>query len=93
VRTIKIGILGDFNPEYRSHRATDWSLRHAARALGLEVEALWLPTPLLVESGVEEALESCDGLWASAGSPYRSMDGMLAGIRLARSRNWPFVAT
>jgi CTP synthase (UTP-ammonia lyase) len=93
VGTIKIGILGDFNPEYRSHLATDASLQHAARALGLEVEAPWVPTLSLLEPGAERALESFDGLWASAGSPYKSMDGMLAGIRLARVHNWPFVAT
>jgi CTP synthase (UTP-ammonia lyase) len=93
VRTIKIGILGDFDPGYRTHLATDASLRHAARALGVEVEARWVPTPSLVEPGVEATLESLDGVWASAGSPYKSTEGMLAGIRLARSRNWPFVAT
>jgi len=93
VRAIKIGILGDFNPDYRSHLATDASLRHAGKALGVKVEATWVPTPSLLEPGVAAALESFDGLWASAGSPYKSMDGMLAGIRLARSRNWPFVAT
>jgi CTP synthase (UTP-ammonia lyase) len=93
VGTIRIGILGDFNPEYRTHHATDASLRHAARALGIEIEASWLPTPSLLEPGAEAALEGFDGLWASAGSPYKSMDGMLAGIRLARVHNRPFVAT
>jgi CTP synthase (UTP-ammonia lyase) len=93
VGTIRIGILGDFNPEYRTHHATDASLRHAARALGIEIEAPWVPTPSLLEPGAERALESFDGLWASAGSPYKSMDGMLAGIRLARVHNRPFVAT
>lgn len=90
---IKVGILGDFNPDYRSHHATDASLRHAAKALGTEVEASWVPTLSLLEPGFEATLEEFDGLWASAGSPYKSMNGMLAGIRLARSRNRPFVAT
>jgi CTP synthase (UTP-ammonia lyase) len=93
VRTIRIGILGDFDPGYRTHLATDASLRHAAKALGVEAEALWVPTPSLLEPDVEATLESLDGVWASAGSPYKSMEGMLAGIRLARSRNRSFVAT
>ena len=33
------------------------------------------------------------GVWIAPGSPYRSMDGMLAGIQFARARNRPFVAT
>ncbi len=93
MRTIKIGILGDFDPEYRTHLATDASLQQAGKALGVDVEAQWVPTPSLLEPGIEGILESFDGVWASAGSPYKSMDGMLAGIRLARMRNRPFVAT
>jgi CTP synthase (UTP-ammonia lyase) len=45
VRAIRIGILGDFNPEYRSHHATNSSLEHAAKALGRAVEFDWIPTP------------------------------------------------
>jgi CTP synthase (UTP-ammonia lyase) len=92
-RTIRIGVLGDFNPDYRSHRATNASLQHAARALARKVEATWLPTPSLLEPKILETLADYDGLWGSPGSPYRSMDGMLAGIQFARARNRPFVAT
>jgi CTP synthase (UTP-ammonia lyase) len=91
--TARIGILGDFNPDYRSHHATNASLSHAAQALGCEMEATWVPTPSLLEAPAAETLARFDGLWASPGSPYQSMDGMLAGIRFARVRDWPFVAT
>ena len=89
----RIGIIGDFNPEYRSHHATNAALQHAAAHLGCAVEITWVPTASLVESHAIEMLASYDGLWASAGSPYRSMQGMLAGIQFARTRNRPFVAT
>ena len=92
-RTIRIGVLGDFNPDYHSHRATNASLQHAARALAREVETTWLPTLSLLDPRVLETLADYDGLWGSPGSPYRSMDGMLAGIQFARARNRPFVAT
>ncbi len=90
---IRIGILGDFNAEYHSHLATNAALRHAAHALSCQAEVTWIPTPSLLEPDANRTLESFDGLWASPGSPYRSMDGMLAGIRFARARDWPFVAT
>jgi CTP synthase (UTP-ammonia lyase) len=56
------------------------------------VESVWLPTPSLLapEPG---KLESFDGLWASAGSPYKSFEGMLKGIEFARVHDWPFLAT
>jgi CTP synthase (UTP-ammonia lyase) len=91
-RAIRIGILGDFNPDYRSHHATNSSLQQAAKALGRAVEFAWISTPRLAEQA-EEALSGFDALWASAGSPYRSMSGMLAGIEFARTHGRPFVAT
>ncbi len=91
--TIRVGVLGDFNPEFRSHHATNASIEHAAKALSIKAEAQWIPTPSLMEAGGEAKLASFDGLWASAGSPYKSFDGMLRGIEFARTRNWPFVAT
>ncbi len=39
------------------------------------------------------ALDRFDGLWASPGSPYLSMDGALDCIRFARERGKPFVGT
>ena len=90
---VRIGILGDFNPEFRSHHATPDSLQHAARKLDLKVESEWIPTPSLIGSDAEKTLESFDGLWASPGSPYKSFDGMLKGIEFARRRDWPFLGT
>lgn len=91
--TLRIGILGDFNPETRSHLATNDSIQHAARKLQLKVEAAWLPTPSLLEPDAPATLDSYDGLWAAAGSPFKSFDGMLKGIEYARVHNRPFIGT
>ena len=90
---VRIGILGDFNTEFRSHHATADSIQHAAHKINLKVESEWLPTPSLTAPGAEKVLEKFDGLGASPGSPYRSFDGMLAGIEFARRRDWPFLGT
>ena len=90
---VRVGILGDFNPEYSSHIATNEAIQHSAAQLGIQVETQWLPTLTLLEPTGERAMEACDGLWASPGSPYASFDGMLRGIECARTRNWPFVGT
>jgi len=91
--TIRIGILGDFNPETPAHTTIDPSLQHAGRALGVEVESQWLPTPSLVGAEGERLMAGFDGLWAAPASPYQSMEGMLHGIEFARRRDWPFVGT
>ena len=90
---VRIGILGDFNPEFRSHHATNNSLQHAAARLNIRIESLWVPTPSLLDPGARKRLESFDGLWASPGSPYASFDGMLRGIQIARECDWPFLGT
>jgi len=90
---VRIGILGDFNPDFRSHHATNESLEHAAAKLDFEVESVWLPTPSLLAPEAPKTLETFDGLWAAPGSPYKSFDGMLKGIEFARVHDWPFLGT
>jgi CTP synthase (UTP-ammonia lyase) len=92
-KSIRIGIIGDRDPTFRPHVATDEAIAHAAAHLSVPVETDWLPTPSLERAGAEKVLQACDGLWASPGSPYRSMEGALVAIRYARERNWPFFAT
>lgn len=90
---VRIGIIGDFNPEFRSHHATNDALQHAARKLEMKVESAWVPTLSLVEPGGHALLDSFDGFFASAGSPYKSFDGMLKGIEFARVHDRPFLGT
>src|SRR5215471_12269513 len=90
---VRIGILGDFNPDFRSHHATNDALQHAAKKLKMEVKSEWLPTPSLLKPESEKNLESFDGLWGAPGSPFKSFDGILKGIEFARRRDWPYLGT
>jgi CTP synthase (UTP-ammonia lyase) len=90
---IRIGIIGDFEPTFHSHFATNAALYDAATALNVPLEIRWVPTPSLADGDVEPVLGRWDGLIASPGSPYKSFDGMLRGIEFARTRDWPFVGT
>jgi CTP synthase (UTP-ammonia lyase) len=90
---VTIGIIGDFNAESETHRATNEALHHATHALATPVTVSWLSTQELTQGGVTRVLESCDALWGAPGSPYRSMEGALRGIRFAREQGWPFFGT
>ena len=94
-RAVRIAMIGDYNPEFVAHTTADASLAHVSQALGREIESAWVPTPPIPGDPIEAArtLESWDGLWISAGSPYASRDGALAAIRVARERGKPMVAT
>jgi CTP synthase (UTP-ammonia lyase) len=90
---VRIGILGDYDPNSPTLPAVEKSLQHASARLHLPLEAEWISTPDLLMPGVQKKLESFDGLWAAPGSPYKSADGMLTGIEFARRRDWPFLGT
>lgn len=92
-QAVKIGIIGDYDPAKTSHPATEEAIRHAASRLSLRVDVTWIPTPsLLIEENLQ-GLEQYHALWGGSGSPYRSTEGALKGIRRARELNRPFIAT
>ncbi len=92
-RPITIGVLGDYDPNKISHPATNSAIQHAARQLSTEIQITWVPTLSLLTPKGRESLKNFDGLWASAGSPYQSMDGMIQGIQIARELDRPFIGT
>jgi len=93
VESVKIAVLGDYDPKSPTLPAIEKSLQHASAQLNIAVEAKWLATPSLLEPGACKTLEHFDGIWAAPGSPYKSFDGMLKGIQFARERDWPFLGT
>ena len=92
-RPLKVGIIGDYDPHFRSHIATEEALGHAATALSGSAHSSWLPTQSLANGFDETRLKEFDALWCAPGSPYKSMDGALRGVQFARERGWPFFAT
>jgi CTP synthase (UTP-ammonia lyase) len=90
---LRVGIIGDFDPSYPSHVATNEALSHAAGALSVDLDCSWLPTQSLDEASGEAALKHFDALWCAPGSPYKSMVGALRAIQFAREEGWPFIGT
>jgi CTP synthase (UTP-ammonia lyase) len=84
---ISVAIIGDFDPDNPTHLATNRGIEHAAAALDVQLEAVWLAT------AEPHDLGRFQGFLCSPGSPYRSQEGALAAIRYARERNIPFIGT
>ncbi len=89
---LRVGIIGDHDPDKPTHAATDEALGHAAGASGACVGVEWLPTEAL-EGRSTQMLRRFDALWCSPGSPYRSLNGALEAIRFARENGVPFIGT
>jgi CTP synthase (UTP-ammonia lyase) len=92
-RTVNIGIIGDYDEKKTSHPATNKAIRHAADFLSIKAVVSWLPTPSFLTGAGQAKLEQYDGIWASPGSPYQSMDGAINAIRTARETGHPFIGT
>jgi CTP synthase (UTP-ammonia lyase) len=90
---VRVGIIGDYSPDVRFHVATTEALKHAAKALSVAVESQWLPTQSLADERPLETMKHFDALWCSPGSPYKSMNGALRGVRFAREMGVPFIGT
>jgi CTP synthase (UTP-ammonia lyase) len=90
---LTLGLIGDFDAAAPSHRATNAAIAHAAAAMGVEVETRWIGTEAWVDEARLGELEAFNGLWATPGSPYRSLEGALGAIRYARERGLPFTGT
>ena len=86
-------IVGDFDPENRSHRATADAIGHCAAALGVAVDARWVETEKLAGPDAANRLAEANGLWIAPASPYKSIDGALAAIRFGREQGVPVLGT
>ncbi|MBA1228423.1 CTP synthase [Pseudomonas viridiflava] len=89
-KTVRIGLVGDFNTQFAAHQAIPQALQMAGDTLQVKVETQWLPTP---DIGDGTRLTAFDGLWCVPGSPYEDMLGAMTAIRLARERHIPFLGT
>jgi CTP synthase (UTP-ammonia lyase) len=92
-RTVNIGVIGDYNKNKTSHPATNQAIQHAADFLSIKADVTWLPTPSFLTKTGQEKLGQFDGIWASSGSPYQSLEGTLSAIRTARETKKPFIGT
>jgi CTP synthase (UTP-ammonia lyase) len=70
--SLRIAIIGEFDPASPSHRATNEALGHAAEHLSVAVEYSWLPSTALAENNVADALNRFHGLWTAPGAPFES---------------------
>lgn len=87
----KLALVGDFNLQVIAHAAIPRALELAGSATGVSVEWVWVGTEKIADDA--RALLGFTGIWVVPASPYQSMAGALAAIRLAREQELPFLGT
>jgi CTP synthase (UTP-ammonia lyase) len=93
IRTIEIGVIGDYDANKTSHLAMMAAIEHASRHLSVATKPTWLPTSSFLAGAGRKTAGRYDAFWASSGSPYHSIEGAVDGIRLARESGRPFIGT
>ncbi len=88
--TLRIALVGDFNPAVIAHQAIPRALDNAAMAVGVSADYDWLAT---VDITSPEDLIGYDAIWCVPASPYQNDDGAFLAIRYARENAIPFLGT
>jgi CTP synthase (UTP-ammonia lyase) len=84
-----IAILGEYQPTFETHIATDSAIAHSNSQLSIEVKRDWISTEEIDIS----LFDLYSGIWIAPGSPYKNMDKMLWAIGYARENNIPCLGT
>lgn len=88
--TLRIALVGDFNPAVIAHQAIPLAVDNAAGQVGVIADYDWLPTP---EVNSPEVLVGYDAIWCVPASPYQHDAGAFLAIRHARENGIPFLGT
>jgi CTP synthase (UTP-ammonia lyase) len=93
MQTTSLAIVADFDSGSRSRIATNNAIAHSASDLGLTVEPQWIETVELTRPDGLKRLAEFSGICIGPGSPYKSMEGALSAVRMARERGIPLLGT
>jgi CTP synthase (UTP-ammonia lyase) len=85
----EIAILGEFDPEFPPHPATNAAIVHSCQQLGADIRGVWLST----QDIHLESLKEYSGMWVAPGSPYKNLEKTLSAIRYARENRVPCFGT
>ncbi len=89
---IRIALVGNKSKESIAHKAICLSIDLSAIALGIEVSYSWIETESITSKNLSLLLKY-HAIWCVPGSPYKSMEGALSAIQIARESKIPFLGT
>jgi CTP synthase (UTP-ammonia lyase) len=90
MNNVKIAIIGEFNPAFKSQVLLNQSLNWLQGENNFGYE--WVNTTEVNDKG-DELLDQYSGIWSAPGSPFKSLKGALSAIQYAREKNIPHLGT
>jgi CTP synthase len=88
---VRIALVGKYVELQDAYMSVREAVRHAALAVGVEAEILWLHSAELEKGKGWTELESADGVIVPGGFGSRGIEGKIAAARYARERKVPYL--
>ena len=88
--TLRIALVGDYNPDVLAHQAIPLAIDDAAAVLEITADYDWLATTELTSP---EDLVGYDAIWLVPASPYKNAAAAFIAARYARENSVPFLGT
>lgn len=89
---MKLAIIGDYNDNFRPHKATNNAIKHSVNKYNIQLLSDWISTDN-IDQNFEDICLNYNGFWIAPGSPYKSMKSALRIIKFARENNIPTLGT
>jgi CTP synthase len=88
--TVTIALVGKYVELHDAYISVREALKHAALALGVEVQLKWVHSVDLEKPGGTKILEDVQGILVPGGFGSRGIEGKIAAIRFAREKQVPY---
>lgn len=90
MKKARIGIIGEYSPEKKTHSTLNQSLDWLKDEYDFEYE--WIDTNS-VEMNCNNVLGELNGIWSASGTPFNSLNGAIKAIEYARINDIPHLGT
>ena len=87
--TIRLSIIGDYNPKSETHVATNKAILHSKNLLQCDLDSFWIDTHDITKDNFDQF----NGFWIAPGGPYNNMENVINVIQYARENNIPSLGT
>jgi CTP synthase (UTP-ammonia lyase) len=91
MNSLRIALIGDYNPSVKAHQAIPRALALASEG-DIDCHWEWVHTSTLMGE-LSDRLADYDGVWCVPASPYANTRGALNAIRFARETGRAFLGT
>ncbi|HRF47810.1 MAG TPA: CTP synthase [Anaerolineales bacterium] len=88
---VRIGIIGKYIELHDAYMSVREALKHAALALGQELEIEWIHSADLEKGRGWDQVRTCDGVVVPGGFGARGIEGKIAAARYAREGQVPYL--